>query len=460
MRWSVPRALFLAPVLISATFAPMLGCGGGTDTANPTPGGAGTNGAVAQPPAGAQAGTPQAGPTRPAPTDYTEPRISNPDCLEFSRQRMETVHSANVPGIQKFIDWQAMLETSLTGLPISDAQRNEFVAQFTASEHTYLGEIARQVAQGGDYKPLHLFRIESRPQVVFRFLPPMGTEVEYHQFELRRSADGKLRINDAYVYRTAERLTEVFRRTSVLIFLQNDPEFINRLAGAARAWVDAGPQLKQLDDALAAGDPSGVLGAHAEIPNALRGKLTLLVSCARAASLMTDLTALDQVYADISRLHPEDPATKLLAIEYHAARGQWAEGLAAIDRFDQAVEGDPFLNVRRAEMLIALEDLDKASAVLRAGIRQEATLSDAYWMLIDIALAQHDHASTLDGLRALDSQFEIDWVDLRQEPNYAEFVKSPQYNEWLGYLQARYQPGQGSGQPAAEVGALPTGQPQ
>ena len=101
------------------------------------------------------------------------------------------------------------------------------------------------------------------------------------------------------------------------------------------------------------------------------------------------------------------------------------------NRIDKFIGGDPYLHVLRANCHFLNDEPAKAREFIQKALAAEPTLIDAYWMVVHFALTDQDHDETLRLLNEIDEKFELVFEDLTQVPEYAEFVKSPQYREWM-----------------------------
>ena len=57
-----------------------------------------------------------------------------------------------------------------------------------------------------------------------------------------------------------------------------------------------------------------------------------------------------------------------------------------------------------------------------------------YWSLLTACLKLDDNVAALKTLKMIDQHFTLEFGDLTTVPEYARFVKSPQYEEWKSYL--------------------------
>ncbi|MEJ7639603.1 MAG: hypothetical protein WKF75_16915, partial [Singulisphaera sp.] len=137
------------------------------------------------------------------------------------------------------------------------------------------------------------------------------------------------------------------------------------------------------------------------------------------------------VIEDFRKYHPDDPCLDILSIDTSILKKDYAKALASIDRLDKAVGGDPYLDSLRANVYLDGQKPDAARQAARRALEREPTLIDAYWSLVAISLKEREFAETLELLNAIGEKFDIVFEDLGTMPEYAEFVETPQYQQWL-----------------------------
>jgi len=136
----------------------------------------------------------------------------------------------------------------------------------------------------------------------------------------------------------------------------------------------------------------------------------------------------------IRKLYPNDPCADLVSIDGFVLLKQYDKVIQGIDRLDKSIGGDPYLHSLRAGTYLAAGYPEKAVVAARAAIEGEPDLIQPHWNLIDALLAREDHQGILEELEVLDKKFQTKFKDLHQIPDYAKFVKTPQYGKWLEYL--------------------------
>jgi hypothetical protein len=126
-----------------------------------------------------------------------------------------------------------------------------------------------------------------------------------------------------------------------------------------------------------------------------------------------------------------------MSLDALAAKGRYAELVAAIDKLDAAVGGDPFLDFQRAAVAVKRNDLPAANRLLDWVIAAEPTLSMPYFNRIDLALKAKDYATVARLLTAAEQYAGVRWDSFEKVPIYADFLKSPEYAKWSRQHAAR-----------------------
>jgi predicted Zn-dependent protease len=132
---------------------------------------------------------------------------------------------------------------------------------------------------------------------------------------------------------------------------------------------------------------------------------------------------------DMRTYYPDDPATDFLSIDGYMLQKQFDEAVKCLDRTNEQVR-DPLLLARRANILLLTKNVAEARKSAQEAIRGEPDFSDGYLVALDVAVADQNHDETVTYLNILEKKFGYQWKELRSVPNFAEFVKSPQYAAW------------------------------
>jgi predicted Zn-dependent protease len=149
------------------------------------------------------------------------------------------------------------------------------------------------------------------------------------------------------------------------------------------------------------------------------------------AAARLDTKPYAQALDDYHKLFQNDPTADLLSIDAFFLRGEHDKSLAAIDRLDKAVGGDPYLDVMRGNILFGKGDADAAKRMGARAVKADPSLYAGHDLLLSIALKQNDHPETARRLAIFQDRFNMDFGDLSGAEGMAAFRQSPEYKAWL-----------------------------
>jgi tetratricopeptide (TPR) repeat protein len=164
-------------------------------------------------------------------------------------------------------------------------------------------------------------------------------------------------------------------------------------------------------------------------PKAKTSRIALVVA------LMAAIAADDPVYetllSAVEKNYPNDSAWDLIRLDPLIMKGRLDEALAAVDRLDRSLGGDPYLDVVRGVCFQKKKDDAKARKYFESAVRREPSMPTGYFHLIDLALDKKEFAEVARLLADLELKAGVPLSDLSEAPLYADFVKSPEYRRLL-----------------------------
>ncbi len=277
------------------------------------------------------------------------------------------------------------------------------------------------------YKFLRVRTVDGQSRALFR-LVRAGGAFAYHDLVL----DGQSRIVDVFQYHAGEFHSATARR----FFVPDDAALktFNQLKsptdGDLAAATQASPFWK-LSELRQEGDAKKVL-AYFDEKKADLVKVRLAHVTRVDAARETDKATHDKAVAEMLEAFPDDATTHLAAILGFIRYRQLEKAIDAIDRLDKAVGGDGFLNVMRATAHLEAEiDLPKARAFAEKLTDAEPTLQIGWLTLIGIHATAKDFKELARCLTLFEKHTKQSIGDLALVPLYAEFMKSPEYAEWM-----------------------------
>lgn len=363
--------------------------------------------------------------------------ITDEEVQAFAEKFTDGIVRGDFAAVSSVFDWSILIDRTLEGVELSPKAQAEVKSGMNISlrgKNALLGQIHQQIASGGSYRLLRIHEVEGRRRALFRLLPA-GGGVNYHDIVLVKAADGKCHGIDMHIFLSGEFLSTTMKRTLLPVAASLNRSLIQKLTGQNQLFVQHQADVLKMVQAAPQNPVDALRLFHALPPELQRDKSLLLVRLAAAQAAGNDEEC-QQTLTDFRRYHPDEACVDFLSIDYFITRKEYADALTAIDAVNRAVGGDSMLDVMKANLLIELDRVDEASTLVLAAIDTEPDLVDAWWLLVSVDLKRKDFEKVLERLKQIDERFEIEWNDLSQEPGYAEFAGSPQYQQWLDYQAA------------------------
>lgn len=367
------------------------------------------------------------------PEPEIEPGLTDDECRELAAKFTKAVQGQDAAALATLFDWDALLQNASADINVPAKEIQRFAAEM-GGDGKRLGTLGQLIldlgAHGGTYKYRHAHVIEHRQRLLFRVTLPDGAGTNYHDVVLSRRPDGQVKAIDVYVFTNGELLSQTARRAFLTTMLQQAQAPAARLQGAERAYQLHFKKVELMNDMARESKHPEVLKLYDQLPPELQRDKNVLLTRLRAAQAAGG-EEYSEAIENFRAYHPGDPCVELFAITYHVQKREFARALAMIDRVEKAIGDDPYLNVLRANVHLEANDPAASRKSAEAALAAEPTLADAHWALVSVALLENKHEETLARLREIERRFNRKIPDLASLPEYAEFVKSPQYQEWI-----------------------------
>lgn len=364
---------------------------------------------------------------------------SQEEVSNFANQLETAVRDRDREFLEGAVDWSHVLQRATAGFELSEAtmrgMRKGFL-ESAAQSGGLFGQVLDQIGEEGSYELLSVQQVDGKWVALFR-MSAGDARLNYHRLQFRKGHRGDLRVADAFIFATGEDLTQTMRRMMLPFLAQQNASIVDRLAAKDRASLSNMEQIQQLTQAVRSGQPEQALHIYRNLPPSLQSEKTILIVRIEAATQLADAKEVKDAVEAMQSHHPGDACLDLMAIDYYIQDEKYDQALESVNRLNAAVGGDPVLTVMQGNIALLQRDFVQANELAESAINADPELEDAYWLTVSVALAEIDHDATLVELKRIDQQFELDWGDFSQIPEYAEFAKSPQHREWLRYLNQR-----------------------
>jgi hypothetical protein len=262
---------------------------------------------------------------------------------------------------------------------------------------------------------LRTLTVNGSPRPVIRLLFEQG--LNYYQLELDKRGE-QIRVADFYLYLAGETMSDTLG--GLIDLLSNTPS-----ATSATTVT----KIKQL---VRAKQWQEAHGLYKTLPAALRAsKPVKLLEVTIASELGDDayVAAMD----DYAKAYPDDASLALIQIDRTVLRKEYDATLAALDKIDKQVGGDPYLEVMRVDAYTSQGKLPDALAAAKRGVAAEPSLEHTWWALLTAQTATEHYADAMPTLETLRDKFGADITTdtLGGDARFGALVASDAYQAWL-----------------------------
>lgn len=348
--------------------------------------------------------------------------LTDAQCQEFGRQFVEWVRKGDADSIDRAVDYDRIVEQAAGGTGIhADEYQGLTQGARAGMRKSSLGkQLVSQKELGGKLSFLRVANRDGYKRAVFRQLPA-GGGVNYQEMLLVPSGD-RLHVVDIYLHASGELLSETLRHMLV------PPTAPTSLPGEDVARHSE--KLKQLARQVSAGEHDAAISTYESLPEVIRKIKLARVQYLMATSMADEKKHL-QAIEDYRRDFPGEAAIDLLSIDSLIIAKRYDEAVAACARVDEAVGGDPYLDVICGNILVAAERLDEAAQRAGKAAADPEIVMDVVYLRASIALMKRDYDALVKQLSELESKHGVDMSGVTIADDYADFRESPQYERWL-----------------------------
>jgi hypothetical protein len=359
--------------------------------------------------------------------------LTDQEVADYAAAVEKAATTSDATGLTGLVDWPALLEKATADYKATEKSRKVFIDAVIKSIDTNQAlakSIINNAAKGGSFRFLRARMKEGQKTALFR-LGQAGGGISYFEFLLARRPDGSVKATNLYSFFDGELMSQTFRRLYLLAVASEI-----KTDGAGQEFAENGPKIKQMGDLALAGQQREALAILDSLPKSIQNEKSFLLARVKFTQRLDDTLYLEAMQRYQSKF-PNDPSVDLISIDGLLSHRKFDEALAALERLDKSVGGDPFLDISRAGILLQADRLEKGREAAKRVVKAMPEIIEGYWMLIEAELALKDYPGVLAALENIDQHFQIKFNDISAVPSYAGFAKSPQYELWKKYLQSK-----------------------
>jgi tetratricopeptide (TPR) repeat protein len=362
--------------------------------------------------------------TVPAQPDDSEVK---PVYVAFANELERGINAREGQVIDDHVDIDRLFERSTKDIPASKKFADGFKKGMRSQGMQFGAQLVRFMDDSSTFRLLNLRVEKGRTRALYRSASDSG--LNYIDFDLARDEKGQVIIVDIYPYIAGEYSSETLRRIYLAGMAELEQGLLDKLMGKEQEFLKNMPKMTQMGRLIQERKHQEALDTYGQMAPVMQKQKSVMLMRLMAAMQVGEAEyqlAID----DLEKTFPGDPSLDLISIDGHVMRQDYAAALRSIDRLDRRVK-DPYLQFMRASVMLGKPDVPEAKKYLQLAIKQDVTLTQAWWALISLSLTDKQYAETARLLTGIERDAGVELADLNGISEYEGFVKSREGKAWL-----------------------------
>lgn len=358
--------------------------------------------------------------------------LTTQECERYALALEEFIRLHDARSAEAQIDWSALFNKAMNGIPAPDKTRRDFRETAEAALRGNAGLFSTTlatVAAGGSFHFLRVVDNAPAPRALFRVTHVDGGVPEYLAFVLESSDDGSAIATDIDSASEGDLASVRLRRYFLGLSDGATRTLEDKVRGLDKLRVHHHRDLERAEESFLAGANKQALEVLDQLPEQLKSDSAVILArlnAARAVSKDVFLTVL----ADARRRAPKNASVERIALDHFLETNALEDARASVGTLNTAIGGDAYLDWILATIEDATGDFEAARSACNRAIQQDETLRDPWLTLLSISVRETRHAETLSILQGMDARFDMDWTGLDKSSDYAAFFASEFGQAW------------------------------
>jgi Tfp pilus assembly protein PilF len=285
--------------------------------------------------------------------------------------------------------------------------------------------IKDEMGENGTYTFIGLKTKNNDTILVFQLLNDDG--LNYHDFYVTRIS-GEISITDIYNYSRYELLSEsignIYYRSLYSIFPEMDK------LGKLNDYNTIDKHEQKLASLLLRGKFSQAYKKYNNLPEKYKNNKQLLLMAIKAASFTGNVET-ESVLQRYLNNFSTDNRIYLLPVDGLFSTGKYELSLKYLDKLDQEVGGDPFLNFYRAKIQDEAGNISLAEIYYTQLNKSMPELQTGFFSLLELYILNEDYIAAIGVLDEIESSFGYYKKDLKFIlQDYTNFYNSNEFVQW------------------------------
>lgn len=356
-------------------------------------------------------------------------QTSHTEAYRLGMALQESVQKGDASLFAKAFDYNAFLDRIIQPIKMSDALRENL--RTNLQSQVSADEIAEAVRKNGrNFSFVGVRRLENEYQLLFRVIGP-NSGLIYYGYPIAKSPSGAVSLVDVFCFAPPGFTSENIRRGCLIAVANADKSTVEDWTAKQKEFIVSQQDWNDFLNECQAGRHSVAEKTYAKLPASLRGDPYALFQRARVAAQENE-TALLASIEPWQKERPNDPALQLLLAVYYLQSNRPDKTIAAYDKLNAQLGGDPHLDVRIAKLHAALGHTNEARSNLCKAIDRDPPDPVAYAELLSWNLAERNFEQAALVLTQQEKLFHADLKPaIRSDDRFHDFRESVPGKKWL-----------------------------
>ena len=284
---------------------------------------------------------------------------------------------------------------------------------------------------------VHFLRVRERqgyPAVLLRIKTSDGA-VSYVDILVRPEGAG-FRIVDIFTYIFATTASEESRNLMGMMLSKSAGGGLAAMLGIPQMDETTGKFFIRINEASRSGNMTEVLRICDSLPPELKLQRSFFIIRLQALMALSSTNQYDKQYKEALYAAPDilgkDSTTDLLMVDLLFMEKDYQGAEECLKRMDGIIGGDAYLKFLRASARMKMQDYAGVLVLADQAAKEDPKMASIVDLRLAVHMARKDFKAAVDELRAFKRNFGpvLDRKALADEPQYAEFLTSPEFAAW------------------------------
>jgi tetratricopeptide (TPR) repeat protein len=359
----------------------------------------------------------------------TQAQTVHTEAYRLGMALQESIQKGDASLFAKTFDRDALLDRVIQPIKMSEALQENLRTNLQSKVSA--DDIAEAIRKNGrNFTFVGVRRFDYEYQLLFRVVGSHN-ELVYFAYPMGKSPSGSITLVDVFCFAPPGFTSDNIRRNCLIAVANADKSAVDDWTEKEKDFITSQQDWNEFTSQCQAGRHAVAEQTYAKLPATLRNDPHILYQRARVAMREDEPTFLASI-APWQKARPRDPALQLVLADYYLQRNRAAETIAAYERLNTQLDGDPHLDIRIAKLQATLGHTKEARTNLWQAINRDPPDPVAYAELLTWNLVERNFEQVAHVLALQEKLFHADLKPaVRSDDRFRDFRESAPGKKWL-----------------------------